>query len=132
MSKSSSLVRRPDPNTPPKLSRLQSSVLSDALRMGEATRNVMEASLVEYGSWILGHVFGDDAAAALDVKSQNPIWLSLIHRAGGPTLRVSRRMLYVAVEIAARDKWINDGVWRALEPGRQASYETCLLAWSRG
>ena len=28
-------------------------------------------------------------------------------------------MLYVGLEIAARDKRINDDVWRTLEPGRK-------------
>ena len=32
---------------------------------------------------------------------------------------MSRKMLYVAVEIAARDKRINDDIWRGLEPGRK-------------
>ena len=79
----------------------------------------MEDALVEYGRWILVHIFGDDAAAALDTKSENPLWTALLARAGGPTLRMSRKVLYVAVEIAARDKRINDDIWRSLEAGRK-------------
>ena len=71
----------------------------------------MEDALVEYGRWILVHIFGDDAAAALDTKSENPLWTALLARAGGPTLRMSRKVLYVAVEIAARDKRINDDMF---------------------
>jgi hypothetical protein len=79
----------------------------------------MEDALVDYGRWILVHIFDDDAAAALDAKSENPLWMALLARAGGPTLRLSRKALYVAVEIAARDKRINDDIWRTLEPGRK-------------
>lgn len=79
----------------------------------------MEDALVEYGRWILVHIFGDDAGAALDTKSDNVLWRALLARAGGPTLRMSRKVLYVAVEIAARDKRINDDIWRNLEPGRK-------------
>ena len=46
-------------------------------------------------------------------------WLELLRRAGGPTLRLSRRFLNVAVAIAAHDKRINDDTWRLLEPGRK-------------
>lgn len=110
-----SLARRSDAA----LNKVDSSLLAEALRRGEATRNVMEDALVDYGRWILVNVFGDDAAAALDGRSKNAVWVTLLRRAGGPTLRLSRRMLYVAVEIAARDKRINDDVWRTLEPGRK-------------
>ena len=114
-----SLARRSDAADAPSLNKAQSTLLAEALRRGEATRNVMEDALVDYGRWILVNVFDDDAAAALDGRSKNTVWVTLLRRAGGPTLRLSRRMLYVAVEIAARDKRINDDVWRTLEPGRK-------------
>ena len=94
-------------------------VLAEALRLAEHTRNTVEDALVEYGRWLLVHVFLNDAAAALDEKSDNPRWLELLRRAGGPTLRLSRRFLNVAVAIAAHDKRINDDTWRLLEPGRK-------------
>ena len=43
----------------------------------------------------------------------------LLARAGGPTLQLNPRLLYVALHIAARDKRIPDQAWRALEPGRK-------------
>ncbi len=113
-----SLVRRAEADAPA-LSKSHATLFAEALRRGEATRNTMEDALVDYGRWILVNVFDDDAAAALDDKSENPVWVALLHRAGGPTLRISRRVLYVALEIAARDKRINDDVWRTLEPGRK-------------
>ncbi|NOU35119.1 MAG: hypothetical protein HOO96_45085 [Polyangiaceae bacterium] len=111
------LARRAD--TPPTVSKALAPLLAEALRRGEAARNVMEDALVDYGRWILVNIFGDDASAALDAKSENPLWVALLARAGGPTLRISRKVLYVAVEIAARDKRINDDIWRGLEPGRK-------------
>ncbi len=111
------LARRAD--APPSVSKAQAPLLAEALRRGEATRNAMEDALVDYGRWILVNIFDDDAAAALDTKSENPLWVALLARAGGPTLRISRKVLYVAVEIAARDKRINDDIWRGLEPGRK-------------
>jgi polyhydroxyalkanoate synthesis regulator phasin len=72
-----------------------------------------------YGRWLLESVFDNDAAAALDEKTKNPVWLELVRRAGGPTLRVGRRMLYVSLQLAARDKRITDQSWRGLDAGRK-------------
>lgn len=94
-------------------------LLAEALRRGEEARDVMEDALVTFGRWLLVHVFHDDAAAALDRRAENPVWRELLRRAGGPTLRLSRKTLFVAVHIAARDKRITDESWRALEPGRK-------------
>src|SRR5438105_7545890 len=102
-----------------KLSRTDQHTLAEALRRGQETRNVIEDALVDYGQWILINVFGDDAARALENKSDNPLWLEIVRRAGGPTLALSKKLLYVALEIAARDKRINDGSWRALDAGRK-------------
>lgn len=113
-----SLARRADAADVP-LTKAQAPLLAEALRRGEATRNTMEDAPVEYGRWILVNIFDDDASAALDAKSENVLWRALLARAGGPTLRMSRKVLYVAVEIAARDKRINDDIWRGLEPGRK-------------
>ncbi len=95
-------------------------LLAEALRRGEETRNVMEDALVGFGRWILVTVFDDDATAALEARRENAVWSELLARAGGPTLRLSDKMLYLALHIAARDKRINDEAWRGLEPGRKA------------
>ena len=79
----------------------------------------MESALVEYGRWLLVNVFGDDASQALAGRDRNPVWRSLVERAGGPSLRISVKLLEVAVRIAAHDKRINDDAWRLLEPGRK-------------
>jgi hypothetical protein len=95
----------------------QRKILAEALRRAEETRDVIEDALVSFGRWVLVKVF-DDAAAALDGRHDNPVWRDLLARAGGPTLRLSARMLYVALHIAAHDKRITDEAWRNLEPGR--------------
>jgi hypothetical protein len=97
----------------------QKKLLAEALRRAEETRDVMEDALVGFGRWVLVTVFDDDASAALDERADNPVWRELLARAGGPTLRLNRKLLYVSVHIAARDKRITDEAWRALEPGRK-------------
>lgn len=95
-------------------------ILAEALRRAEDTRNVMEDALVDFGRWMLVHVFDDNARAALEGRENNPVWADLVRRAGGPTLRLNKRVLYTALHIAARDKRITDESWRNLEPGRKA------------
>jgi hypothetical protein len=96
------------------------ALLAEALRRAESARNVMESQLLDFGRWLLVEVFEDDAGSALgDRKRDNPVWRELLARAGGPTLRVSERFLYVSLEIAAHDKRIQDDSWRLLEPGRK-------------
>lgn len=95
-------------------------LVAEALRRAEETRNVMEDALVGFGRWVLVNVFDDDASAALDLRNDNAVWTDLVRRAGGPTLRLNRKLLYVSLHIAARDKRINDETWRNLEPGRKA------------
>ena len=102
---------------PVHLTAPERALLGEALRRGEDLREELESTLTSYGRWILGSIFHDDAAAALDDKSKNPVWLELVRRAGGPSLRVSRRILYVAVQVAARDKRITDMAWRGLDAG---------------
>lgn len=102
-----------------KLDAAQRRLLAEGLRQAEQTRNVMEDALVGFGRWLLVHVFDDNAAEALGGRHDNPVWRELLARAGGPTLRLSERLLYVALHIAAHDRRIQDEAWRGLEPGRK-------------
>jgi len=102
-----------------KLTKAENTIVNEALRRGETTRNEVEHALVEYGRWLLGHVFGDDAKAALNARRENNVWRVLLRRAGGPTLRLTPRFLHVAIAIAAHDKRIQDDAWRLLEPARK-------------
>lgn len=101
------------------LTSAERALLHEALRRGEDLREELEAKLTSFGRWLLAAVFGDDVSAALDDKHQNPVWNELLRRAGGPTLRVSRRLLYVALNIAALDRRIPDQAWRGLDAGRK-------------
>ena len=101
------------------LTRDDRTVLAEALRQAEGTRNIVEAALLDFGRWLLVEVFHDDAAAALGAKGDNSVWRELVDRAGGPTLRLGERFLFVALEIAAHDKRIQDDAWRLLESGRK-------------
>jgi hypothetical protein len=94
-------------------------VLAEALRRGAEAADVAEDAIVGFGRWLLVHVFADDAAAALDARSENPVWRELVRRAGGPTLRLGQRALYVALHVAARDKRIGDEAWRGLDVSRK-------------
>lgn len=115
----SALVRAAHGGAPVHLTAPQRRVLDEALRLGTDLADEVESNVSAYGRWLLESVFANDAAAALDEKTKNPVWLELVRRAGGPTLRVSRRMLYVALQLAARDKRITDQSWRGLDAGRK-------------
>ena len=118
-SRSAALVRAEHHAAPVKLTTAQKSVVAEAVRRGEDLREELEAKVTAYGRWLLSAVFADDAAAALDAKSQNPVWLEIVRRAGGPTLRVSRHLLYAAVAITARDRRITDQAWHGLDSNRK-------------
>ena len=92
----SALVRAEHNGAPVHLSTPQKRVFDEALRLGEDLADDVESKVAAYGRWLLQAVFGNDAASALDEKTKNPVWLELVRRSGGPSLRVSRRMLYVA------------------------------------
>lgn len=106
---------------PARASRTQGpdALLAEALRQAEETRNVVEDALVGFGRWLLVHVFEGDAGAVLTGERRNAVWAELQRRAGGPSLRLSKRFLSVAVRIAAHDQRIQDDSWRLLEPGRK-------------
>ncbi|MEO6419654.1 MAG: hypothetical protein ABIP39_09625 [Polyangiaceae bacterium] len=117
--RSSALVRAEHGGAPVSLTVPEKSVLNEALRLGEDLREEIEHSITRYGRWILEAVFKDDVSSALDEKTKNPIWLELTRRAGGPTLRISRHVLYVALEIAALDRRVTQQSWRGLDSGRK-------------
>lgn len=106
-------------DAPVKLNADERALLQEALRRAEDLRGEVEASVTSFGRWLLGAIFDDDAAAALDNRGNKSVWRELVRRAGGPTLRISRRMLFVALQVAARDKRIADSTWRGLDAGRK-------------
>lgn len=107
------------PATTGPLAASHEPVLREALLRAEETRNVVEDALVSFGRWLLVHVFEGDSTQALAARKENPLWNELQRRAGGPSLRLSRRFLSVALHIAAHDQRIQDDAWRLLEPGRK-------------
>jgi hypothetical protein len=113
------LDRRDHGGGPVSLTKAQELLLMEAVRRGESAQRVNQDTMLEFGQWLLDSVFGGDTSAALDPKSQNPIWMELVRRAGGPTLHVSTRFLYVALRISAYDKRITDESWRLLDVGRK-------------
>jgi hypothetical protein len=115
----SALVRAEHGGAPVRLTAAEKKVFTEALRLGADLADEVEAKVSAYGRWLLEAVFESDAAAALDDKTKNPIWQELVRRAGGPTLRIGRRMLFIAVRLAAYDKRITDQTWRGLDAGRK-------------
>jgi hypothetical protein len=115
----SALDRAEHGGPPVHLTGRERQVFNEALRLGADLADEVEAKVSSYGRWLLETVFANDAAAALDDKTKNPVWMELVRRAGGPTLQLSKRMLYVAVQLAAYDKRISDQTWRGLDPGRK-------------
>jgi hypothetical protein len=118
-SRSAALVRAEHGGAPVHLTKEERGVLDEALRLGADLADEIGNKTVSYGRWLLETVFDNDASAALDDKGHNPVWLELVRRAGGPTLALSRRMLYVALQVAAHDKQITDQSWQRLDAGRK-------------
>ena len=115
----SALVRAEHGGAAVHLTADQKLVFNEALRLGADLADEVEAKVASYGRWLLESVFGNDAAAALDDRTKNPVWMELVRRSGGPTLRIGQRMLYIAVRLAAYDKRITDQTWRGLDAGRK-------------
>jgi hypothetical protein len=113
------LVRAEHHGAPVHLNASEKHVFNEALRLGADLADEVEAKVAAYGRWLLQAVFANDAAAALDDRTKNPVWMELIRRAGGPTLRIGQRMLYIAVRLAAYDKRITDQTWHGLDAGRK-------------
>lgn len=61
----------------------------------------------------------DDTREALDLRTKNPVWTELVRHAGGPTLKLSRKVLDVALRMAAYHRRITDETFRALDSGRK-------------
>jgi hypothetical protein len=118
-SRPSAIVRAEHGGAPVRLTAPERKVFDESLRLGADLADELESHVTSYGRWMLQAVFGNDAAAALDDKTQNPVWMELVRRAGGPTLRVSKKVLYVALRVAAYDKRITDQTWRGLDAGRK-------------
>ena len=115
----SAIVRAEHGGAPVHLTAPEKKIFSEALRLGADLADEVEAKVTAFGRWVLEAVFANDATAALDDKTKNPIWQELVQRAGGPTLRVTRKVLYVALKLAAYDKRIADQTWRGLDSGRK-------------
>ena len=47
------------------------------------------------------------------------MWLELVRRAGGPSLGISRTVLYAALRLAANDKRVTDQAWQRLDVARK-------------
>ncbi len=113
------IVRREELTGSSALTAAERKLLAEALRRGEEARDAMEDSLASYGRWVLANLFDDDAATALTTTRSNAVWSELMSRAGGPTLRLSARMLSVCLNVAAYDRRITDEAWRGLDLGRK-------------
>jgi hypothetical protein len=113
------LVRAEHGAPPVHLTVVERRVLNEALRLGEDLREEVEGAVTRYGRWLLEAIFHDDVNAALDDRTKNPVWLELTRRAGGPTLRINRHMLYTSLEIAALDRRVTQQAWRGLDAGRK-------------
>jgi hypothetical protein len=115
----SALVRAEHGGAPIRLNAAEKKMFGEALRLGADLADEVEAKVSAYGRWLLEAVFHNDAGAALDDRTKNPVWQELVRRAGGPTLRIGRKMLYISVRLAAYDKRISDQTWRGLDAGRK-------------
>lgn len=95
------------------------ALLAEALRRADEARDAMEDGLRAFGRWMLANLFADDTAAVLSEARGSAVYRALLARADGPTLRLSARMVSVALRVAAYDQRINDEAWRGLDLGRK-------------
>lgn len=107
------------PENPVRLTKTERAVVEEALRHAEDLRASVQASVMSFGRWVLANVFREDPRSALSAKADNPAWRELLRLAGGPRLRISRKLLYSSVLVAAYDKRIAHGAWRDLDFGRK-------------
>lgn len=107
------------PSASTALTRPQQKLVAEAIRRGEEARDRVEDALVDFGRWLLVNVSDDDAGAALERARDNVVYRELLDRAEGPSLRLGRRFLHVALAIAAHDKRIQNESWRLLDAGRK-------------
>jgi hypothetical protein len=117
--RTAALMRAERGSAPVHLAPGEAHLLDRALAEGERLQDTLEDAVVAFGRWLLVEVFKSNTKAALDEWGTNPVWLELVRRAGGPTLGVSRTVLYVALRIAANDKRLSDETWRRLDVGRK-------------
>lgn len=95
-------------------------LLQEALDLAAITADEIGDRIVALGRWLLARVFRNDTEAALsEDRSPIPVWRELVRRAGGPTCRLSKRLLSVSVRMAAHDRRIQDDTFRLLDPGRK-------------
>lgn len=111
---------RAERGSPPvKLTAAQQHLLDRALAEGGRLKTELESAVSTYGRWLLVEVFDNDARRALDEWGKNPVWLELVRRAGGPSLGISRTVLYAALRLAANDKRVTDQAWQRLDVARK-------------
>lgn len=103
------------------LNREEKALLDEALEQCRVAADEVQDQLTALGRWLLTHVFGGDAKAALagDRVGRSRVWSELLRRAGGPSLRLNGKVLSSAVRIAAWDHVIQDEHWRLLDAGRK-------------
>jgi hypothetical protein len=117
--RSTALMRAERGSPPVHLAPAEAHLLDRALAEGQRLQNVLEDAVIAFGRWLLVEVFDNDAKKALDEWGRNPVWLELVRRAGGPSLGVSRTVLYAALRLAANDKRLTDQAWQRLDVGRK-------------
>ncbi len=117
--RSTALMRAERGSPPVHLSGAEVHLLDRALAEGSELKDTLEKAVIAFGRWVLVEVFGNDAMRALDEWGRNPVWLELVRRAGGPSLGISRTVLYAALRLAANDKRVTDQSWQRLDMGRK-------------
>ncbi len=97
------------------LDKPQKALLDEALLEAGKVVAVVEDAVLGFGRWLLVHVFESDTRAALSDRSDNAVWLELLRRAGGPTLKLNDKALQNCVRVAAYERRISHGTFRGLD-----------------
>lgn len=102
------------------LSTEERKLVAEAVRLGQALHDQLQASIRGYGAWLVERVFEGDPDAALEAAERDPVWVELARRAGTRALSLPPATLYLALRVAAYDARIRAAVWRDLDLGRKA------------
>lgn len=104
----------------PSLTTEEERIVTRTLAKAATLNERVDLALSELGSLLFTDVFGGDSTAVIEHRGDNPVWVELLRRAGGRTLRFSDKTLTQAALIAAYDRRLADDRWTALDPARKS------------
>ena len=105
-------------NPAEELTAAEKRTVAEVVRLVLEHQDEIEDRIGAIGRVVLEKCFDDDPAAVFD-RRRPRTFEALLALAGDRRFRIDRRLLSVAVRIAAWDRLIDADVWREFDPGRK-------------